>query len=337
MNRLGKARLPFLFVIDFDMREPLVLPLEKVNPANLRFDLEGFGNVFFENQPVPEDFYFEKYPIPFEQYLPAFEAVKAEILRGNSYLLNLTQPTPISTNLSLVEIFSFSQAKFKLWFDDRFVVFSPERFVKIEVGCIRTYPMKGTIDAALPDAERTILDDVKESAEHFTIVDLLRNDLNRVAKRVRVERFRYIDRIDTWRGSLLQVSSEIAGEMPENWHKNVGEVIFRLLPAGSISGAPKRKTIEIIRAAEGYERGFYTGAFGYFDGQRLDSAVMIRFIEKQGNQLVFKSGGGITALSDARSEHQELIDKVYVPFAGNHPAGKRSSAKPALASAAAKP
>ena len=87
-----------------------------------------------------------------------------------------------------------------------------------------------------------------------------------------------------------------------------------MLPAGSISGAPKKKTLEIIEEAEGYDRGFFTGVFGYFDGRNLDSAVMIRFIERQGDQLVFKSGGGVTSFSECKQEYVELIDKVYVPI-----------------------
>ena len=333
MNRLGKARRPFVFVIDFAMQAPLVLPLEQLDTPCLRFNIDGFGNEIEKKPLFLPGFYFEKSPIPFDTYLSAFKRAKTEIIRGNSYLLNLTQPTPVTTNLTLKDIFHHSKAKFKLWFDDRFVVFSPERFVKIEAGKIHTFPMKGTIDATLENAENTILNDVKETAEHCTIVDLLRNDLNLVAKQVRVKRFRYIDKINTLDGSLLQVSSEITGNLPDNWHEHTGEIIFRLLPAGSVSGAPKRKTVEIINATEGYERGFYTGIFGYFDGQRLDSAVMIRFIEKQGNQLVFKSGGGITSLSDPCNEYQELIDKIYVPIVGNHPAEKWQTTATELASA----
>ncbi|OGU77880.1 MAG: hypothetical protein A2279_07140 [Stygiobacter sp. RIFOXYA12_FULL_38_9] len=87
-----------------------------------------------------------------------------------------------------------------------------------------------------------------------------------------------------------------------------------MLPAGSISGAPKKKTVEIIQNAEKLERGYYTGVFGYYDGNNLDSAVMIRFIEQTAEGLVYRSGGGITFMSDVNSEYQELIDKVYVPF-----------------------
>ena len=94
----------------------------------------------------------------------------------------------------------------------------------------------------------------------------------------------------------------------------IGNIIFELLPAGSISGAPKPSTLDIIKRAEGQKRGFYTGVFGYFDGETLDSAVMIRFIEKQKDGFYFRSGGGITINSDMRSEYQEVLEKVYLPF-----------------------
>jgi para-aminobenzoate synthetase component 1 len=90
--------------------------------------------------------------------------------------------------------------------------------------------------------------------------------------------------------------------------------LFELLPAGSISGAPKEKTVEIIKQTETYKRGYYTGICGIFDGQNLDSGVMIRFIEKQGSQYYFKSGGGITVNSIAEEEYHEMIQKVYLPF-----------------------
>jgi para-aminobenzoate synthetase component 1 len=89
--------------------------------------------------------------------------------------------------------------------------------------------------------------------------------------------------------------------------------LFALLPAGSISGAPKVKTLEIIKNAENYERGYYTGTAFYFDGDNLDSCVLIRFIEQTEKGWVYKSGGGITIYSDARKEYQEILDKIYVP------------------------
>jgi para-aminobenzoate synthetase component 1 len=173
--------------------------------------------------------------------------------------------------------------------------------------------MKGTIDAAIPGAEKMILDDVKELAEHVTIVDLIRNDLSQVATQVEVARFRYLDEIKTVDKKLLQVSSEITGILPGNYLSCLGEIFVKLLPAGSVTGAPKPKTLEIIRQAENEERGYYTGVFGYFDGERVDSGVMIRFIEEIDGKYFYRSGGGITTQSVVEKEYQEIIDKVYVP------------------------
>jgi para-aminobenzoate synthetase component 1 len=176
--------------------------------------------------------------------------------------------------------------------------------------------MKGTIDASISNAEEIILNDPKELAEHVTIVDLIRNDLSRISDAVKVNRFRYIDRITTSQKDLLQVSSEIEGELPSNFREKLGEMIATLLPAGSVSGAPKTKTVQIIGNAEQEDRGYYTGIFGYFDGINVDSAVIIRYIEKCNGKYFYRSGGGITAQSQARQEYQEALDKIYLPLKG---------------------
>jgi para-aminobenzoate synthetase component 1 len=115
--------------------------------------------------------------------------------------------------------------------------------------------------------------------------------------------------------NLLQVSSEICGELDADYANHLGGILLKLLPAGSVSGAPKPKTLEIIKAVEEEVRGYYTGVFGYFNGEDLDSGVMIRFIENSQGRYFYRSGGGITTQSDVESEYQETIDKVYVPVA----------------------
>lgn len=112
----------------------------------------------------------------------------------------------------------------------------------------------------------------------------------------------------------MQTSSEICGELNNNWQENVGSLLSKLLPAGSISGAPKVKTVEVIQQAEIDKRGYYTGVFGYFDGESLDSAVAIRYIEQTENGLRFRSGGGITSQSVLAEEYSEILEKVYVPI-----------------------
>jgi len=106
--------------------------------------------------------------------------------------------------------------------------------------------------------------------------------------------------------------------MPKGYRDRLGEIVFSLLPAGSVTGAPKGKTLAVIREAEKADRGYYTGICGSFDGNNLDSAVLIRFIENNNGILHFRSGGGITFLSEAIKEYQELLDKVYVPIIRNN-------------------
>ena len=313
-------------------------------------------------------------PPLYEDYERSFNIVKCNIMAGNSYLTNLTCRVPVSCNLSLEEIFHRAKGKYKLLLRRKrtqaeekdhlkeeaqnkahlkeenieenltpFVCFSPETFVRIKGGRIYSYPMKGTLDASLPNAEKQLMEDRKEAAEHATIVDLIRNDLSRVAEDVRVDKYRYIDVLHTNKGNILQTSSEISGRLPEDYPHHLGEILDAQLPAGSITGAPKDKTMQIIQEAEGYDRGFYTGIMGIYDHGELNSAVMIRFIEeetspvdfetdgeknfkakegkasegkepKANRKLYFKAGGGITSKSDCRKEYEEVIQKIYLPF-----------------------
>lgn len=311
MNEWAGKGIPFLFIIDFELKKPLVFRLDEIDKHKLLYYVNGLTNC--NNFICPEQLFLVKHPMKYEEYLRKFNMVKGHIEYGNSYLVNLTCSTPIEINLTLKEVFFGSGSNYRIWFDEQFVCFSPEIFVRIKNAVIRSFPMKGTIDASIPDAEKIILADKKEIAEHFTIVDLIRNDLNIVSERVRVERFRYIDKIVTNDKNLLQVSSEICGDLGRDYRSHIGDIIYALLPAGSVSGAPKKKTREIIMAAESTMRGYYTGIFGVFDGCDLDSCVMIRFIEKGKTGYVYRSGGGITSFSDSYSEYREMTDKIYVP------------------------
>ena len=249
-----------------------------------------------------------------ETYKSKFDKVYAALSYGDSFLTNLTIRTEVSLDRSLRELFDCSHARYRLWYKEEFLVFSPEIFVRMEGGRIFSYPMKGTIDASVPDARAKILGDRKELAEHVTMVDLIRNDLSQVAVDVHVAQFRYVEELRTRQKNLLQVSSEIVGTLPAGYQSRLGDILVQLLPAGSVSGAPKTKTLEVIRQSESEDRGYYTGVFGYFNGEKLDSGVMIRFIEKDSDgRCYYRSGGGITNQSVAENEYQEAIDKVYVP------------------------
>jgi len=298
-------------VIDYDFRKPLIFEAshsEKIywrTPNSQNYTPKAFDS---------KDFKWDTFPVNFEKYQLAFSKVQEHIHNGDTYLLNLTMPTRVETDLSPEMIFHISQAPYKIWLKDEFVCFSPEIFIKINDGIISSFPMKGTIDANIENAGQILLTDEKEVAEHHTIVDLIRNDLSMVASDVKVDRLMYLDKITTNRGEILQMSSKISAKLPEDYARSIGTIVSRLLPAGSICGAPKPKTVEIINATETSDRGYYTGIFGYFDGKNLDSCVLIRYIEQEKDKLIFKSGGGITFMSDCRAEYEEMIQKVYVPI-----------------------
>ena len=383
INRLASQDEPFLFVINYQGDKAFIRLLSDINPEECLFDFEGRGNLShawketWKEETWKEETWKKKIseeeisetiwqiePPLYEDYERSFNIVKSNIMAGNSYLTNLTCRVPVSCNLSLEEIFHRAKGKYKLLLrrkrtqaEDKahlkeenieenltpFVCFSPETFVRIKGGRIYSYPMKGTLDASLPNAEKQLMEDRKEAAEHATIVDLIRNDLSRVAENVRVDKYRYIDVLHTNKGNILQTSSEISGRLPEDYPHHLGEILDAQLPAGSITGAPKDKTMQIIQEAEGYDRGFYTGIMGIYDQGELNSAVMIRFIEeetspvdfetdgeknfkakegkasegkepKASRELYFKAGGGITSKSDCQREYEEVIQKIYLPF-----------------------
>jgi para-aminobenzoate synthetase component 1 len=311
MNSLAAARTPFLFMVDFEMQQPRIFPLDEIDPAEILYDVNGQTNA--PSSRASTEVNLQKTPITKDAYGAKFRKVYDHLAYGDSYLTNLTVKTEITTTASLRELFYASHARYKLLYKDSFLVFSPEIFVQVAKGEIRSYPMKGTIDASIPGAADIILRDPKELAEHVTIVDLIRNDLSHVADHVAVERFRYIEKITSVDHELLQVSSSIRGTVADTYAHRPGDLLVALLPAGSVSGAPKKKTTQIIAEAEGEPRGYYSGIFGIFDGERLDSGVMIRFIEKNDGRYYYRSGGGITAGSSMDKEYQEVIDKIYVP------------------------
>jgi len=307
LNSLGKRREPFLFISDFKAQKLEVILLKDLESSDVEFCID-------ENYTYKEHTHsLNTTPIDFKKYDEKFNAVIEKIKSGETYILNLTQATKIESKQTLKTIFNVANAHYKLRFKDKFVCFSPEKFIQIEDNTIHTFPMKGTIDASLENAEEKILADSKEMAEHIMIVDLLRNDLSIVATDVEVKEFRYISKIEAGNKNLLQVSSHISGKLQENWHEKIGTILKSLLPAGSISGAPKKSTLEIIEKVEEYERGFFSGVFGVYNGETLDSGVMIRFIEKTEDGFIYKSGGGITLDSNVKLEYEELQDKIYLP------------------------
>jgi para-aminobenzoate synthetase component 1 len=309
-NQWGLDKKPFVFLIDFEQKKPLAWPIDDY-PDWFQFKFTKVNSVKKElqNPTKPKDL-FTKYPISLSEYQLKFNQVIDALHKGDSFLINLTIPTPVQNPSDFQTYFDHAKSKYVIWLKNEFIAFSPETFIQIEAGTISTFPMKGTIDASLPNAKELLLNDPKELAEHATIVDLLRNDLSRVASKVRVSNFRYYEEIPTQKGMIGQVSSAIEGALPTDYASRIGTILFDLLPAGSVSGAPKKKTAQLIASIEGKDRGYYTGIAGYFDGVNLDSCVLIRYL---GADQVYHSGGGITFQSDMASEYQEMINKVYVP------------------------
>jgi para-aminobenzoate synthetase component 1 len=303
----GEKGIPFVFLVDYLLEKAWAGSVEEAAELGIFLEFDSLG---LQAQQVS----FRKFPLTFESYATKFNQVQAGLKRGDSFLLNLTAETPIEIPFTLSEIYQKADAPYKILVNNAFTSFSPETFVRIQGKEIASFPMKGTLEVSEKTSASDLQNDPKEKAEHATIVDLIRNDLSKVAFPIFVEKYQYIDKLKTNTGELWQMSSKITGEIKPELRGKYGSIMLELLPAGSITGAPKKATMQIIKETEQYDRGFYTGIMGKFDGRLFNSGVMIRFIEKQSDKLVFKSGGGITVFSDVNKEYNELIQKVYLPF-----------------------
>lgn len=312
---MGRKREPFLFLINFNGDKGLVIPVADIpgSGINCIIGKKRYGTLPKQAKAGPRS-ELNITPVPKSVYSKAYSHVANALRRGDTYLVNLTFRTPVGRRIDMAQIFETADAPYRFLWPERFVFFSPESFVKIENDIISSYPMKGTTDASGSDAAARLLSDYKEICEHNTIVDLIRNDLSMIASGVKIERFRYLEKIRTHRGELLQSSSEITGRLSGGWQDNVGTLLYNMLPAGSISGAPKPRTVEIIKESETTPRGYYTGIMGVFDIDRLESCVAIRYIEKdEDGEYYYRSGGGITSCSRMESEYEEMLSKIYVP------------------------
>jgi para-aminobenzoate synthetase component 1 len=309
LDHWGQNKVPFVFFIDFEMAQPEAYPINEC-PEHWKYDFQGITNhTYYPSE--QKKLIAQVVPPKKSVYQTQFDQTKEAIQRGDTFLMNLTTHGRLTINRSLEEVFNEATAKYKILRQGGFACFSPETFIQIKEGVISTRPMKGTIDASEVDAEEKLQNNAKENAEHATVVDLLRNDLSLVAKQVRVNQYKYYEEIKAHRKTTGQLSSCIEGRLPDDYPKKIGQILQQLLPAGSISGAPKTKTIELIQHIEESPRRFYTGIAGIFDGRNLDSCVMIRFLHEDGT---YRCGGGITHLSTIEEEYHELIQKIYVPI-----------------------
>lgn len=343
-DSLFKSEEPFFFLINYKLSAFHIIPFSELhNFSNtLQFKLPHefmvnspwlapLGDLHFNSTKKntktasAPPLFFTKYPLHLDDYRTQFEKVQSEIRAGNTYLLNLTTSTLVETNLSLEEIYTQAHHallnNYLLYFaesDLSFVSFSPETFITIKDQTISAYPMKGTYTHYHEATEA--IHDPKELYEQTTVVDRVRNDLSLVSDRVRVTGFLTPQEVTTHSNTIYQTISTITGSLGERFYASPGAGLLSLLPAASITGAPKIKTVEIINRVETHERGYYTGIWGVAGKGELYSAVIIRYLEEQNGKSTqprskyYKSGGGITFMSEVEKEYAELITKIYLPF-----------------------
>ena len=189
---------------------------------------------------------------------------------------------------------------------------SPETLVKLENGVLHTFPLAGTRPRGKTDAEDRALEaellaDEKELAEHNMLVDLGRNDLGRISKfgTVQVEKLHSIERFS----HVMHIGSTVRGEIRED--KDALDAIEAVLPAGTLSGAPKIRACQLIGELENNKRGIYGGAIGYIDFTgNMDTCIAIRIAYKKNGKVFVRSGAGIVADSDPGKEYEECLNKA---------------------------
>lgn len=189
---------------------------------------------------------------------------------------------------------------------------SPETLVKLENGVLHTFPLAGTRPRGRTEAEdqaleRELLADEKELAEHNMLVDLGRNDLGKISKfgSVQVEKLHSIERYS----HVMHIGSTVRGEIREEY--DALDAIEAVLPAGTLSGAPKIRACQLIGELENNKRGIYGGAIGYIDFTgNMDTCIAIRIAYKKNGRVFVRSGGGVVADSVPEKEYEETINKA---------------------------
>jgi anthranilate synthase component I len=246
-------------------------------------------------------------------YEDGVRRIKELIRAGDAFQVVLSQRAERTTSVSALELYRAlrrvnpSPYLFLLELEGLSLIgSSPETLVKCGDGTASLNPIAGTTEPGEGDAERLLASE-KDRAEHVMLVDLGRNDLSRVctAGSVKVARFIEPERFS----HVTHLVSEVTGELRE------GVTPFDLLracfPAGTVSGAPKVRAMQIISELEGYRRGTYAGAVGYvLPGGTMDTCIAIRMIALSGGVARLQAGAGIVADSDPAAEHQECLNKL---------------------------
>ncbi|MBQ2503610.1 MAG: anthranilate synthase component I family protein, partial [Lachnospiraceae bacterium] len=252
-------------------------------------------------------------------YSKMIEKAKHYIHEGDIFQVVLSNPIRAKATGSLLDTYRVLRASnpspYMFYFssdDIELAGASPETLVKVEDRMVRTFPLAGTRprgktkeeDEAL---EKELLADEKELAEHNMLVDLGRNDMGRICKvgSVAVEQYLGIERYS----QVMHIGSTVVGELAEG--KDAVDAMNAILPAGTLSGAPKFRACEIIEELENSKRGVYGGALGYLDFTgNMDVCIAIRLVYKKNGEICIRSGAGIVADSNPIKEYEECKNKA---------------------------
>ena len=255
-----------------------------------------------------------------EEYAEKVAFIKEQIKNGITYEVNYTYPSTLKTNASELDLYNHLLQNQKTPYNaflqnkhETILSFSPELFFVKKGNKILTKPMKGTVKRGATDEEDSMLrdflrNDLKNRTENIMIVDLLRNDLGRISKpgTVRADKLFDVEQHKT----LFQMTSEISSELKEG--VTLYDIIKAIYPCGSITGAPKISTMEIIDDAEHMPREVYCGAIGYIHGDEMIFSVPIRILQQKNGTADFRydAGSAITWSSTAEDEWNETLTKA---------------------------
>ncbi len=253
---------------------------------------------------------------------PDFEAsvleAKEHILAGDAFQVVLSQRFGVDTAAEPFTIYralrSINPSPYLFYLDTgefQLLGSSPELLVRVQDGQVEVRPIAGTRRRGVDEAEdmalaEELLVDEKELAEHAMLVDLGRNDLGRVCRfdTIELPELRVVERYS----HVMHIVSSVRGQLEQD--KGALEALASCFPAGTVSGAPKIRAMEIIDRLEPVRRGIYAGAVGYFDfAGNMDTCIAIRTIIHQGNKASYQAGAGIVADSDPTSEFEETVNK----------------------------
>ena len=255
-----------------------------------------------------------------EHYAEKVDYIKEQIKNGITYEVNYTYPSTLKTNASDIELYHFllqnQKTPYNAFLQNKYetiLSFSPELFFIKKGKKILTKPMKGTLKRGKTDKEDAALkeflyNDLKNRTENIMIVDLLRNDLGRISKpgTVKADKLFEIEQHKT----LFQMTSEISSELKDG--VTLYDIINAIYPCGSITGAPKISTMEIIEKTEKLPREVYCGAIGYIHGDEMIFSVPIRILQKKNGETDYRydAGSAITWSSTAEDEWNETLTKA---------------------------